>query len=156
MIEEKQAVKKSKNTLRKYRDSKLSTSLQILNYLFTELPETTRKRLEIIYNLEKSNDNIEAVFVSNNKKFIPQNDPYLRKAIVEKDPCVGNARHQKTLSSNIPDEELGSLLLFKVPRNCRDYKINEGLSTLNSDPIEANKGAVVGNTADYDGNIFSQ
>ena len=71
MIEEKQAVKKSKNTLRKYRDSKLSTSLQILNYLFTELPETTRKRLEIIYNLEKSNDNIEAVFVSNNKKFIP-------------------------------------------------------------------------------------
>ena len=71
LIEEKQAVKKSKNTLRKYRDSKLSTSLQILNYLFTELPETTRKRLEIIYNLEKSNDNIEAVFVSNNKKFIP-------------------------------------------------------------------------------------
>ena len=68
MIEEKQAVKKSKNTLRKYRDSKLSTSLQILNYLFTELPETTRKRLEIIYNLEKSNDNIEAVFVSNKKK----------------------------------------------------------------------------------------
>ena len=37
----------------------------------------------------------------------------------------GNARPQKTVYKRLEDEELGSLLLFKVPRHCRNHSVGE-------------------------------
>ena len=43
----------------------------------------------------------------------------------------GNARPQNTVYSKLDDEELGSLLLFKVPRHCRNHSVMED-TTVNS------------------------
>lgn len=38
----------------------------------------------------------------------------------EQIPVIGNCRPQTTLNRKLDDEELGSLINFKVPRHCRN------------------------------------
>ena len=38
----------------------------------------------------------------------------------ERNPVIGNARPQNTYNQKLDDQELGSLVLFKIPRHCRN------------------------------------
>ena len=44
---------------------------------------------------------------------------------------IGNARPQETVHGKLEDEELGSLLLFKVPRHCRHHSLASNESQAN-------------------------
>lgn len=53
-------------------------------------------------------------------------DKFIRNRKVNKKEQMtelGNVRPQKTVYHEIEDEELGSTLLFKVPRHCRNQQL---------------------------------
>ena len=95
----------------------------MLVYIFSKLKDTTKQRLETIY-AAKLRTNPNEVYKDKTKaraKIEPENERFYRKITDSSDQIavIGNARPQVTVNSRLEDEELGSLLQFKIKRHCR-------------------------------------
>lgn len=113
------------------KNNKHLALVKMYTYLMSVLPETSRKSVRRVYE-QKYKQNPNEVYHDHTVKkfsFGLRLDKFYRKN-KESIPEVGatefgNARPQKTVYKRLEDEELGSLLLFKVPRHCRNHSVGE-------------------------------
>ena len=71
-MEEKIANGQSKKLLRRFKDQNLSTEIQTLNYLLTQVPEACRKRLMVFYKMKPLEEEEDELIMNIKKKEIPQ------------------------------------------------------------------------------------
>lgn len=119
---------RGKKVLQKYADSKKSGRQQMLIHIFSKLKEPTRERLEALY-AAKLRFNPNEVYKDKTKsknKVEPEIERFYRKITDSSDQIavIGNVRPQVTVYNKLEDEELGSLLQFRVKRHCRNVSQN--------------------------------
>ena len=124
----------TKTVLAKVAASKNIKNLALVKmytYLMSVLPEPSRHSVRRAYE-QKYKQNPNEVYHDHTEKKYKLGlglEKFYRKN-KESIPEVGakdfgNARPQKTVFKRLEDEELGSLLLFKVPRHCRNHSVGE-------------------------------
>lgn len=97
----------------------------MLLHIFSKLKEPTRERLEALYSA-KLRFNPNEVYQDKTKKsknkVEPEIERFYRKITDSSDQIavIGNVRPQVTVYGKLEDEELGSLLQFRVRRHCRN------------------------------------
>lgn len=123
-IRDVRQTKRYKRTIQKIKKKQLQTHAQFVAWFANLLPEGTRDRIALAISLgvkENSND----IYKDKVKKRSLDNEEerFYRKVAQNsiEIATLGNARPQHTVYKNLEDEELGSLLQFRVPRRCRQH-----------------------------------